>query len=305
MFEPLSFQERYRGCLLSVAIGDTLGMPSENKTRTEIVEAYGYLQEYQPGYLPAGHYTDDAQQTIILAESLLEDHGFNQEKYCQRLIQKTDLSRGIGPNLGRFILASRAAGKPCYDLLVPLFPSNGLGMKIASVALFYQQQPQRINEIVEALGSITHRHPGSIAGAVAVAHGVHYALQHSLETFQKERYIEHIVGEVIKYDRPLAEMIASGRTIDDLDASVYSTVPKAVLTFANNPADFQGGVLSLVNSGGDTDTKAAMFGAISGAFNGLDKIPSSWFEGLENGVQGRDYILSLAEKLFTASSNTP
>ncbi len=69
----------------------------------------------------------------------------------------------------------------------------------------------------------------------------------------------------------------------------------------NAPSDFQGGMISLVNSGGDTDTKAAMFGAISGAFNGIEAIPKRWKDGLENGREGKDYILGLADRLYRQS----
>lgn len=45
---------------------------------------------------------------------------------------------------------------------------------------------------------------------------------------------------------------------------------------------------------GDTDTIAAMAGAISGAYLGIEAIPADWRERLENRV----YIETLAHKLW-------
>jgi ADP-ribosyl-[dinitrogen reductase] hydrolase len=52
-----------------------------------------------------------------------------------------------------------------------------------------------------------------------------------------------------------------------------------------------------VNCGGDTDTIGAMSGAIAGAYYGYSQIPRQWLMPLENEGKGRDYILSLGERL--------
>jgi ADP-ribosylglycohydrolase len=45
-----------------------------------------------------------------------------------------------------------------------------------------------------------------------------------------------------------------------------------------------------VSLGGDTDTIAAMTGAISGAYHGTQGIPLNWINDLDNEGKGRDYI---------------
>ena len=51
--------------------------------------------------------------------------------------------------------------------------------------------------------------------------------------------------------------------------------------------------------GGDTDTAAAMVGAILGALHGDGWIPREWLEGPENGARarGRDYAVDLVHQL--------
>jgi poly(ADP-ribose) glycohydrolase ARH3 len=50
--------------------------------------------------------------------------------------------------------------------------------------------------------------------------------------------------------------------------------------------------------GGDTDTIAAMAGAVSGAYLGASAIPADLLASLEDGHQGRSYIDDLATRLF-------
>ena len=53
-----------------------------------------------------------------------------------------------------------------------------------------------------------------------------------------------------------------------------------------------------VSAGGDTDTNAAMAGALSGALNGVGAIPPRWLEGLRGGDRGRDYIADISRMLW-------
>ncbi|MBI4280896.1 ADP-ribosylglycohydrolase family protein [Candidatus Uhrbacteria bacterium] len=54
------------------------------------------------------------------------------------------------------------------------------------------------------------------------------------------------------------------------------SVPFAIATFLRHPTDFRAGVLEAINAGGDTDSNAAMVGALIGANVGLGGIPEEW-----------------------------
>lgn len=56
-------------------------------------------------------------------------------------------------------------------------------------------------------------------------------------------------------------------------------------------------MIRAVGFGGDTDTIGAMAGALVGALHGASWIPARWFENIENGVHGRDEIVTLARRL--------
>jgi poly(ADP-ribose) glycohydrolase ARH3 len=78
----------------------------------------------------------------------------------------------------------------------------------------------------------------------------------------------------------------------------FESVPLSIYSFLKYSQSFEEAVIYAVNLGGDTDSIAAMTGAISGACHGIRKIPERWLAKLENGLKGKDYIYQLGEKLW-------
>jgi poly(ADP-ribose) glycohydrolase ARH3 len=74
----------------------------------------------------------------------------------------------------------------------------------------------------------------------------------------------------------------------------FNSVPTAIYSFLRHSRSFQDAVLYAVNLGGDADTIGAMTGAISGAYHGIEAIPERW----RNGLERKDDIEKLAEKLW-------
>lgn len=73
----------------------------------------------------------------------------------------------------------------------------------------------------------------------------------------------------------------------------FNSVPTAIFSFIAHTT-FEASLIHAVSLGGDTDTIAAMCGAIAGAKYGLEGIPERWLIKLEN----REYIEKLAKDLF-------
>ncbi|MDP6043173.1 MAG: ADP-ribosylglycohydrolase family protein [Dehalococcoidales bacterium] len=76
---------------------------------------------------------------------------------------------------------------------------------------------------------------------------------------------------------------------------VFNSVPTAICSFLSRLQSFARAVVQAISLGGDTDTVAAMTGAISGAYLSVTAIPVNWRDQLEN----RRYIEELGERLFT------
>jgi ADP-ribosylglycohydrolase len=86
-----------------------------------------------------------------------------------------------------------------------------------------------------------------------------------------------------------------GNGIQELDS-----VPTALASFALTPNSYIETVGNVILLGGDTDTLAAMAGALSGAFLGVPGIPARLIGLLESSPKGRDYLIHLADQLHDA-----
>ena len=83
-------------------------------------------------------------------------------------------------------------------------------------------------------------------------------------------------------------------------SQLMASVPTAIASFALTPHSFLETIGNVIFLGGDTDTMAAMAGALSGAYLGMSGIPPSLVDHLESSPKGRAYILALADRLYAA-----
>ena len=69
-----TLRDRYRGCMLGLAVGDALGAPLEFLERDEIAERYGTVREMIGGgwlQTEPGEWTDDTQMALAIARSVV------------------------------------------------------------------------------------------------------------------------------------------------------------------------------------------------------------------------------------------
>ena len=307
---------QFRGCLLGGAVGDALGMPTEEgpsrppgytiEEACGVERVEGYLDSPNPNFLKAGQYTDDTQQTICLAESLLETDGrYDPLRFFQKLSTAIrEKMRGVGPSTTRVLDALLADRQE--DLLAGRFtsssPSNGGAMRIAPVALLFHRDTNRLRKEVVQATRVTHSHPRAIAGACAQAFLIASRVGQPPESLDPVELRRRLVEFVAPVDAGFADLLgqplghAPGRS-----CWVEDTIPPVVDAFLSTPGSWAEGVLEQVNADGDTDTKASMLGSVLGTHNGLGAIPAGWLEGLENDHKGRDYLFLLADALLLLS----
>ena len=305
---------QFRGCLLGGAVGDALGMPTEEGPSREpgqtireacgVDRVEGYLDSPNPDFLQAGQYTDDTQQTICLAETLLEAGGqYHPLRFFDKLAAAVNgKMRGVGPSTMR-VLDALAAGQQ-RELLAGTFTSgvgtNGGAMRIAPVALLFHRDEERLRYEVMRATRVTHRHPAAVAGACVQAFLIASRVGQPVDSLDPVELRQKMVAFVTPVDAGLADLLdredpgrMPGRT-----CRVEDTVPPVVDAFLSCPDTWDEGVLAQVNSDGDTDTKASMLGSLLGVHHGIEAIPRRWIDGLENGHRGRDHICLLADALL-------
>ncbi|WP_290898343.1 ADP-ribosylglycohydrolase family protein, partial [Ferroglobus sp.] len=143
---------------------------------------------------------------------------------------------------------------------------------------------------------ITHKGKGAIAGAVAV--GVAIAM-----LVNEDFNLEELLSFVSKHDSLLAEKIEYAyeirgeeekRAAKEIGNSImsYDVVPLAFYCFFSSK-NYVEGVKKAIKCGGDTDTTAAITGALFGTRDGYGSIP----EALRR-IENHDYLLRLADKLY-------
>lgn len=302
--------DKFKGTLLGCAVGDALGAPLEGMSREAIADMYGEVTDYLDARYGKGRITDDTQMTIALAQSIIEIGRFEVTHTAfkfARWIEASDTgvkeARGVG----------MACGVACRRLATGLSPAEcavesagcGSAMRASPVGLRYYSDPAGLFEASVEQSRITHNHPEAAAGSAAVAMAVALGVR-DRGNLDRAGFIHELAGFVERADRGMSAKIAG--LVDCLDASpeegfaytgtgghVMQTVPAALFAFIRTPYDFRSTVITAVNNGGDTDSIGAIAGAVSGAFNGEQAIP----EGLREGVEGADYLRSLAFRLHT------
>ncbi len=309
-----SLRSKFRGALLGTAVGDVLGMPVENHSYIQIQRAHGRLKELKDGWLPRGTYTDDTQLMIALAECLAANKAVNQDDLARRIVEIYDNFRGHGVVIRNFVnLMDRGWGwRKARKKILDTFTSawNGSAMRIAPVGAFYANDLPMLKKAARLSGEVTHcgalAQDGCTLQALAVGLAVRAGSTKGFDRgFDKAGFLKELaaaareevhvrrlrkVEELLQGSPSIYEVIkAIGNTVE-----VQNSVPTAIYCFLRSPDNFEETVSYAVCLGGDADTIGAMAGAISGALNGVEAIPSRWLDGLEE----RERISGLADKLF-------
>jgi len=310
-------RDKFVGALVGTHTGDALGMPVEGFSIDKIKGSFKRVEGFMNSRLGIGTYTDDTQMMIGVAESLIDSGDFDGKDMSWRFIRNFEITRGYGPGTVQTLIRIRK-GTEWNKASQAVFPDgsygNGSSMRIAPIGLLYGKDTAVLAELARKSSIITHSHPLGINGAQLQAFAIASALRlDPMEDVEANR--RTLMNALLKFSASLSdpyperiEIICEfmerspgeEEIIEKLGNNVVSvnSVPTAIYCSLRHLDDFREGVLMAVNLGGDTDTIGAMTGAILGAYNGFQAIPAEWLEKLENGGKGRDYIISLAEKLF-------
>lgn len=308
--------DRFRGCLLGVAVGDALGMPTEGYTAQEIREKFGLVREMLPapeGHfhsgLLAGQFTDDTEETLLLTESLIEASGFSPDRFAEKLAAwgatwtlDERLNRGVG-FATRSAVESLIAGTAWQQSGLAI-PTCGAAMRAAPIGLLYHPDLNVVKSYADLQSLPTHTSAAARAAAVAVAVGV------ALGTagFSRDVIFRNAASQASRLDAEFAERLLWVNSLLDLSPEdalglirnsplAMETVPAAFYCFLKfEPKD---ALIMAAGSGGDTDSIASIAGSLFGAAFGPSWIPQSWLRALEGKERIEDAARGLC-RLFAS-----
>lgn len=306
-----STEERFVGCLLGLAVGDALGAHFEGQPVDYMERRYRTASDLFENPPPGEHwYTDDTQMAIGVAETLVSCGAIDDGTLCSRFAANYLPQRGYGRG-ARVILEAMVEGRDHKYLAENHFPGgsfgNGAAMRVAPVGLSFRDDHDAVWEQARLSSLPTHVHPLGIEGAQVVALAV--AMASTTEELDRGQFFEKLASRCVslEYSGPLgrASRLDHVRDLGLFGNGIEATASAvtAVASFGLTPDSYEATVGNAILLGGDTDTIAAMAGAISGAYLGVQAIPKHLLENLEDRKQGKTYIEQLAKDLHLKYAN--
>lgn len=308
-----SLADRYLGCFLGLAIGDALGSPMEGMSADMLYQFFGGTQELFD--IPVDrqlHYTDDTEMMIGVAQALLEHGRIVEDHLVERFVANLNPSRGYGPGAIR-ILQAMSEGKDWRWLTATIFPGgsfgNGAAMRVAPVGLLFHEDLDRVWDEARLSALPTHIHPIGIEGAQLLAIAVAWLVRNA--TFERGPFYDELLRRATTDEFRWLLSTAVELTVDDTVSilgngiEAQRSVVTSIACFVASPASYTDAVGRAISVGGDTDTIAAMTGALCGTHLGVTGLPRQLVDQLENGTQGRDAIVALANQLHVRSLSCP
>lgn len=251
-----------RDCLYGQAVGDALGVPYEFRERGtfECRGMVGHGTHDQP----AGTWSDDTSMALAVCDSYRRlgrvDEGdirarflawYEDDAYtCDRLFDVGNAT-ATALRLGHGLAGER---------------DNGNGSLMRTVPLAFTDAS---DDDVRAVSAITHAHPTSVEACVDMVHAARALLRGGSPREVASAYVD--------VDLPEDRVSSSGYVLSTFVASLWCLA---------NTDDYASCVLRAVNLGDDTDTTAAVAGALAGIVYGIGGIPSEWVSAL----RGRQVI---------------
>jgi ADP-ribosylglycohydrolase len=301
---------RARGALWGLACGDAFGMPTSFLPRATLERLWPkglsslspapHQSPYHAGY-PGGKVTDDTEQALAVTRALgrssatLDPQIVAEELDAWLSSVGGETSLAVGPSTLRGLRAWRQ-GTPVTESGRG-GTSNGAAMRIAPVGVLHGLNDD--DDLADVLAACmpTHHTSPAVAGAAAVAAAIAVGVRGHDWTAVIEAgvlaarnagdsapwiYAPDISGRI-----ELAISVARGSTSDAECADRLSrligageptseAVPTAFGFAARAEGDPRRAIIEAANTEGDTDTIAAMAGAISGSWAGEDAIPAEW-----------------------------
>jgi len=295
--------DRVEGVLLGAACGDALGVPYElgsaplgRDERPRMIG--GGLGPYAPG-----EWSDDTQMAVVIAQVAAE-HGLRDDAALDRVVEgwlawlrggASDVGNQTRAVLGAVVAGARA--RPAQDARLSSnalhvqtghTAGNGSLMRTAPVALAFLDDPVTLADRARAISGLTHADPLTGDACVLWCHAIRLAvldgavpdlggLVRELPAQRRASWAGWITDAE---RRTPPEFAPNGYVVTALQAA-WSAIRHPV----GNDSPLVASLVAAVQAGDDTDTVAAIAGALLGAVHGASSLPEEWL-GLVHGWPG-------------------
>lgn len=285
------------------AIGDALGMPFESYGCEIHPALKAWKGDFERGSCRAGRWTDDTEMTIALATSMI-----TEKRYIGRAVaanyhewingNPTGTGSTTRSALRKFDVFAEGPGMWKESGMTfddPEAVGSGTAMRAAPIGVMYHDMPEMLRRVAKADAFITHRDQEAYAASLAVAAMVAFIVRFQNNNYNSRfdnlewRYAADFLTKQLMVVSDTLTAKAIGRAIDGAKSGhlpeefadnvagrfgcAWQCTSTAIFCAFRGWHDFESGVQMAVRLGGDTDTRAAITGAILGAKFGVARIP--------------------------------
>jgi ADP-ribosyl-[dinitrogen reductase] hydrolase len=291
--------DRFRGCLLGLAVGDAVGTAVEFQPRGSFAPLTDMMGGGPFGLQP-GQWTDDTSMALCLAASLVASDGFDAEDQAQRYLRWRDQgymsSNGscfdIGSTVSAALSRYEASGDPFAGNDDPHSAGNGCIMRLAPVPMFFAADRAEALKYAAESARTTHGAAECLEACrlmsamlcEAFAGGSKEAIVRGHDGLELTQPKIAAIADGAWLDKPADAIRGSGYVVECLEAALWC--------FWHTDS-FEAAVLAAANLGDDADTTAAVCGQLAGAHYGINGIPAHWL----NRLAGRSMIEQMAMAL--------
>ena len=255
--------------------------------------------------LEPGQWTDDTSMALCLADSLLAQGRYDSfdvmERYDRWYKEGYRSSTGtcfdIGNQVTRSLWDFREQQRVPTSAERTTSAGNGAIMRLAPMVIagFRSRSPREVVETARLSARETHfsveaEAATEVFAALLVGALLGWSPQQLMDVSWASTgaAFDEMAARVISPDpqvRASWEAETNGYIVNGLRLAVHG-----LLDFPS----FKDATLAIANMGGDTDTNAAIYGQLGGAFYGIEAIPASWrstlYQGEEIDQLARDLV---------------
>jgi ADP-ribosyl-[dinitrogen reductase] hydrolase len=281
---------RAQGCLLGQLAGDSLGGLVEFSSAASIKSKYsaGLRQLADGGMwdILAGQPTDDSELALMLARSIVDGKAYKAEAALDAYLHWYDSRPFDIGNTTSSALRGASRGKTPQERIEAArdhadvsSQSNGSLMRISPLGIFGAASPATAADWARADSKLTH--PNQVcqdACAVFVA-----AIATAITEGSTARACYEAACDEARRSSAVSPVVDALREAKERPPEDYLTHEGWVLIALQNAfyqllhaPSLEEGVVQTVMAGGDTDTNAAIAGALLGAVRGRQAIPRQW-----------------------------
>ena len=242
-----------RDCVYGQAVGDALGVPFEFRARGTF-ECTGMVGNGTHGQ-PAGTWSDDTSMMLAICDSYRELGRIDVDDIRAKFVLWYRESAYTCGRLFDIGAATASALRLGHGLCGERDNGNGSLMRTVPLAF-----TDATDDEVRAVSAITHAHSTSTEACVRMVHAAR-------ELIAGASPREVASGCGVSVAKSCSEILSGGYVLYTFEAALWCLA---------NTHSYADCVLAAVNLGDDTDTTAAVAGALAGIVYGEDGIPAEW-----------------------------